>query len=193
MSEDADQVPAVAEAVLETSEPTGAAQVGERVAAVLSAAEAAAEQIRIDARREAVEILEQAKHEADAIRAEAAAYENDTHAAVDSYAAKRRQEAEEQVQQQLAEAEAQERATREAAEKQAAQIEEAARRRQLALQEESRSTEEGLQRALQELRRMAVQLEGLVGTPATGSESESLVDALMPTTAVGASAGANDA
>jgi hypothetical protein len=191
-----------AEAVLDTSESSSYAEIGERVAAVLSAAEAAAEQIRVDARRQAEaaaeeiraearrqaeEALEQARHEADGIRAEAAAYETETHAAVDSFAAERRREAEQHVRQQLADAEAQARATREAAEEMAVQIEEGGRQRQLALQEESRSVEEAMQRALQELRRMTLQLEALVGTPGTRPDgNESLVDALMPYSAVGA-------
>ena len=182
MSNDKDQALPVAEASVDTSEPSSYGEIGERVAAVLSAAEAAAEQIRTDARRQAEteaeeiradarrqaeEALEQARQEADGIRAEAAAYETDTHAAVDSFAAERRREAEQQARQQLAHADAQARATREAAEEMAVQIEEGGRQRQLALQEESRSVEEALQRALQELRRMTLQLEALVGTPAS--------------------------
>ncbi len=119
------------------------------------------------------------------MRASAAAYEVDVHAAVDAHATERRREAEEKVSQQLADAEEQVRATRQAAEEMAVQIEAAGRQRQLALQEESRSVEEGLQRALQELRRMTVQLEALVGTSAVRTGDESLVDALMPYTAVG--------
>ena len=71
----------------------------------------------------------------------------------------------------------------------AVQIEEAARQRQTAIYEESRSVDERLQRTLQELRRMSVQLEALVGTSANVPAGESLVDALMPYSAVGAEDG----
>lgn len=157
------------------------AEIGERVAGVLSAAEAAAEQIRADARLDAEDLLRVAKDDAEQVRRVAMAYDSDTRAAVDTYATEQRREAEQQVQKQLADAEAQARATREAAEQMALKIEEDGRLRGEALREESRGVEERLKKALVGLRRMTVQLEELVGTPAPAqTEGESLADALRP-------------
>jgi len=157
------------------------AEIGERVAGVLSAAEAAAEQIRADARLDAEEILREASDNAEQVRREAIAYDSDTRAAVDTYATERRREAEQEVQKHLAEAEKQARATREAAEQMALKIEAEGRLRGEALREESRSVEERLKKALVGLRRMTEQLEELVGTPsAAQTDGESLADALRP-------------
>lgn len=181
VSETADHdLPAVQKARAGSGSSTYA-DIGERVAGVLSAAEVAADQIRADARLDAEELLRAARDDAEQLRREAAAYDADTRAAVDAYATDRRREAEQQVQKQLADADVQARATREAAEQMAAQIEEAGRRRGQALREESRSVEERLQKALGGLRRMTVQLEELVGTSADSStDGESLADALKP-------------
>ena len=77
-----------------SSRPTSSsyADIGERVAGVLAAAETAANHIREDARGSAEEILSIAREEADALRADAAAYDADTRAAVESYASDRRRE-----------------------------------------------------------------------------------------------------
>ncbi len=176
MSETADhELPAV------QATPTGGyAEIGERVAGVLSAAEAAAEQIRADARVDAEDLLRAAKEDAEEVRRETMAYDSDTRAQVGAYAIERRRDAEQQVQKQLADAEAQARATREAAEEMARQIEEDGRQRGHALREESRAVEERLKKALFGLRRMTVELEELVGTPAAQSDGESLADALKP-------------
>jgi hypothetical protein len=157
------------------------AEIGERVAGVLSAAEAAAEQIRADARLDGEDLLRAAKEEAEQARKEAMAYDSDTRAAVGAYATDRRREADQQAQQHLADAEGQARATREAAEEMARQIEEDGRQRGQALREESRAVEERLIKVLVGLRRMTVQLEELVGTPAAAqTDGESLADALRP-------------
>lgn len=156
------------------------AEIGERVAGVLSAAETAAERIRADARSEAEELVDQARREAEEVRAKTTAYDSDTRAAVESYATERRREAEQLERKQLADAEVQARATREAAEEMARDIEEAARQRGQALHEESRSVEERLQRAVQGLRRMTVQLEELLGASTTPTAGASLADALKP-------------
>jgi hypothetical protein len=157
------------------------AEIGERVAGVLSAAEAAAEQIRADARLQAEEILRVAKEDAEQVRREAMSYDSDTRAAVETYATERRREAEQQVREQLADAEKQARATREAAEQMASRIEEEGRQRGEALRQESRAVEERLKKALVGLRRMTVQLEGLVGTSSSAqTDGESLADALRP-------------
>jgi cell division septum initiation protein DivIVA len=158
--------------------PSSYADIGERVAGVLAAADTAASQIREDARASAEEILSLARDEAEALRREAAAYDADTRAAVESYASDRRREVDEDVQGQLADAERQARATREAAEAMARQIEDEARRRGQALRDESQAVEERLQKAAQGLRRMTAGIEELLGAPAGGGGS--LTDALRP-------------
>lgn len=162
------------------------AEIGERVAGVLSAAEEAAEQIRADARLDAEELLRAANEDAEEVRREVKAYDSDTRAAVGAYATERRRDAEQQVQKQLADAEAQARATREAGEEMARQIEEEGRHRAQALRDGSRAVEERLKKALAGLRRMTVELEELVGTPAPAqtvaaqTDGDSLADALRP-------------
>jgi hypothetical protein len=165
------------------------ADIGERVAGVLAAAEQAAQEITSHAeqgaagiRRQAEEAassrLEQARQEADKTRSEAERDVRDTREAVDSYASQRRREAEEQSQRMLAEAEAEARAVREAAEEMAVRIEDTARRRQEALREESRLVEARMQRALEGFRQMATRLEDLLETPERADGEESLVEAL---------------
>ena len=181
VSEIADQEVPAAQAAPSSSGSSGYAEIGERVAGVLSAAETAADQIRADARLDASELLRGAKANAEQVRSEAAAYESDTREAVDGYATERRREAELQVEKQLADAETQARATREAAEQMALKIEEDGRLRGHALREESKAVEERLKNALAGLRRMTAQLEELVGAPAAAApDGESLADALKP-------------
>jgi len=181
VSETADHNSPAAQVTPTSSTSSGYAEIGERVAGVLSAAEEAAEQIRAEARQDAEELLRAAKGEAEQVHRNAATYETDTRAAVDSYATERRREAEQQVQKQLADAEGQARATREAAEEMARKIEEDGRLRGQALREESKGVEERLTKALVGLRRMSAQLEELVGTPAADqADGESLADALKP-------------
>jgi cell division septum initiation protein DivIVA len=154
------------------------ADIGERVASVLAAAETAANQIREDARLQAEDILGAAQREADDLGKKAAAYDADTRAAVDSFASERRREAEQEIQKQLTDSEAQARATRQAAEAMARQIEEDGRRRGQALREESKAVEERLKKALAGLRRMTVEIEQLLGSPP--EDGETLADALKP-------------
>jgi len=181
VSEIADRDVPAAQAAPSSSGSSGYAEIGERVAGVLNAAETAAEQIRADARLDAEGLLRAAKEDAEQAHRDAATYESDTRDAVDTYATERRREAEQQVQKQLADAEVQARATREAAEQMALKIEEEGRLRGQALREESRAVEERLKKALVGLRRMAAQLEELVGAPAAAqTDGESLVDALKP-------------
>lgn len=181
VSEIADHDFQAAQSTPSSSGSSGYAEIGERVAGVLSAAELAAEQIRADARVDAEELIRAAKGEAEQARQDAVTYESDTRTAVDSYASERRREAEQQVAKQLADAEGQARATREAAEQMAVKIEEDGRLRGQALREESRAVEERLKKALVGLRRMTAQLEELVGSPATAqTDGETLADALKP-------------
>jgi hypothetical protein len=154
------------------------ADIGERVAEVLAAAETAANEFLDDARRTGEQLLEAARQEAEDVRRKAAAYEADTREAVDSFAANRRREAEREVQQQLVDSETQARATRQAAEAMARQIEEEGKRRGEELREEAKSLEERLKKALLGLRRMTVEIEQLLA-PAS-EDAESLADALKP-------------
>jgi hypothetical protein len=158
--------------------PSSYADIGERVAGVLAAADSAAIQIRDDARASAEEVLSIARDEAESLRRDAAAYDSDTRAAVESYASDRRREIDQEVEKQRADSEQQARATRQASEAMARQIEEDARRRGQALRDESRSVEERLKKAAQGLRRMTAEIEELLGAPA--GDGESLTDALRP-------------
>lgn len=154
------------------------ADIGERVASVLAAAETAANQIREDAALRAEELLGAAKQEADDLRRKASAYDADTRAAVDSFASERRREAEQEIRKQLSDSEEHARATRQAAEAMARQIEEEGQRRGKALRDESQAVEERLKKALAGLRRMTVEIEQLLGTPS--EDGETLADALKP-------------
>ena len=91
------------------------AETGTRVAAVLNAAEEAAETIRAEARRHADETLRQAKVDADArveeltreaerVRSEADEYAKDIRGAVDSYGTQARRDAEQEARKLLADA-----------------------------------------------------------------------------------------
>jgi cell division septum initiation protein DivIVA len=154
------------------------ADIGDRVAGVLTAAEAAASQILDDARAGAEDILGAARQDADEVRRGAETYVADTRAAVESYASDRRREAEQAVQKQLTESEAQARATRQAAEAMAQQLEDAARQRGQALRDETRVVEERLKKVTVGLRRMTAEIEELLTTSA--GNGESLTDALRP-------------
>lgn len=165
------------------------AETGTRVAAVLNAAEDAAETIRAEARRQADELVRQAKadavaraeeltRDAERLRAEADDYARDIRAAVDSYGTQARREAEEDARKVLAEAEAQARATREAAQAMATRTEEDTRRRHESLLRESKSLEERRQRVLDGLRDLAAQLQDALVEPTSRDANESLADAL---------------
>jgi F0F1-type ATP synthase membrane subunit b/b' len=162
---------------------------GAKVAAVLNAAEEAAETIRGDATREANEILRQAKvdatarvdeltRDAERVRTEADDYAKDIRDAVDSYGTQARREAEEEARKILADAEDQARATREAAQDMATQIEADARRRHESLTRESKSLEERRQRVLDGLRDLTAQLQDALVEPPSREIDESLADAL---------------
>ena len=165
-------------------------QVGARVASVLNAAEEAADQIRADARREGVRIIQEAEataasrideltREAEQLRQEAEDYARDIRSAVDSYATQQRREAEEESRRVLAEAEAQARATREASQEMSDQMQDEARRRHEMLQRESKALEERRQRVVEGLRDLSAQLQDALIEPARpGRDEESLTDAL---------------
>jgi hypothetical protein len=180
MTETSDQAPpGDAAAAGSVQAATTYADIGERVAGVLSAAEDAAQQIRAEARSEAEHIRSAARTEADAVRREADAYDTEIRTAVETFASERRREADTEVQRLLSDSETQARATRQAAEAMARQIEQDGIQRGQALRDESKVVEERLKKALVSFRRITVELEELVGAgaPATG---ESLADALRP-------------
>ena len=162
--------------------------VGERVAGILEAAEAAAAQIRAEALASAAVLNDEAKLEASAqlrvaqedaarLRSEAEAGANETRSAAESFGTRQRRDAEEEAGKVLAEAETQARATRQAAEGMARQIEVAAREREEALRAQLLPLEAKLRRALEGFRGISNQLEELLDGKQGGGE-ESLVDAL---------------
>jgi hypothetical protein len=168
---------------------TDHAETGSRVAAVLNAAEEAAETIRAEARRHADEVLREAKsdaavrveeltREAERVRAEADDYARDIRVAVDSYGTQARRDAEEEARKIVSDAEDHARATREAAQDMANQIEEGARRRHESLVREAKSLEERRQRVLDGLRDLAAQLQDALVEPTSRDLDESLADAL---------------
>jgi archaellum component FlaC len=172
-----------------TNGRTDHAETGSRVAAVLNAAEEAAETIKDEARRHADEVLRQANADAasrvedltrdsERVRTEADAYARDIRAAVDSYGTQARREADEEARKLLSDAEEQARATREAAQEMANQIEEDVRRRHESLAREAKSLEERRQRVLDGLRDLAAQLQDALVEPTSRDMDQSLADAL---------------
>ena len=168
---------------------TDHAETGTRVAAVLNAAEEAAETIRAEARRHADELLREAKddaavrveeltRDAERVRTEADDYARDIRAAVDSYGTQARRDAEEEARKILTDAEDHARGTREAAQDMASQIDEDARRRHESLVREAKSLEERRQRVLDGLRDLAAQLQDALVEPTSRGMDESLADAL---------------
>lgn len=164
-------------------------QLGDRVAHVLNAAEEASDQIRADARREGVRIIQEAEataatrvdeltREAEQLREDAEDYARDIRSAVDSYATQQRRDAEEESRRILSEAETQARATREASQEMSEQMQQDARRRHEMLQRESKALEERRQRVVEGLRDLSAQLQDALVEPVRGREEESLTDAL---------------
>jgi hypothetical protein len=163
------------------------AAVGGRVSAILEAAEAAAAEIRAEARAAAEAIrsnaeaegrshVAQVKEEAASIRNEAEEAAKESRSAAEAYGAQQRREAEQRVQHELAQAEAQARATRQAAEEMARQIEDAAKQREEALRAQMLPLETSLRRALDAFRSISAQLEELLESEKP--EDETLVEAL---------------
>jgi hypothetical protein len=162
---------------------------GDRVAAVLQAAEEASAQMRNDAHvaaeqmtrqaeQEAKSLLEDAKAEAQKLRLEADTDARNTREAVETYATKHRREAEEKASRALSEAEAQARASREAAEAMARQIEERAQTLGEEVREQERMIRGRMQRYLAALRDVSGQIEDVLGE--TERPEPTLVEALDP-------------
>jgi hypothetical protein len=163
------------------------AQLGDRVAAVLQAAEEAAAQIRSEAetaaeqltreaKQESGSLLENAKREAQRVRVEADTEAKNTREAVESYATNHRREAEEKAAKMLSEAETQARASREAAEAMARQIEERAQTLGEEVREQERMIRGRMQRYLAALRDVSGQIEEVIGETERGEPT--LVEAL---------------
>lgn len=166
----------------------GYAEFGDRVAAVLQAAEEAAEQIRNDAQTAAEQmtrqaeqvsksLLEEAKSEAHRVRVEADTEAKNTREAVESYATNHRREAEEKASKALSDADAQARASREAAEAMAQRIEESARSLEEEVREQERMIRGRMQRYLAALRDVSSQIEEVLGET---EREPALVEALDP-------------
>ena len=150
------------------------AGVGTHVTSVLRAADAAAAQIRGEAKSQAADLRRKAEGEAQAAaqklkqdgeqrRTESEAEASEIRRVAEAYATQHRQEAEQQARQALTDAEGQARATRQAAEEMAKQIEGTARERRDVLEGETRKLEVRLHRLLEGVRDLSSQLEGLVG------------------------------
>ena len=165
------------------------AALGDRVAAVLQAAEEASTQMRNDAQlaaermtrqaeQESKSLLEEAKAQAQRVRVEADSEAKNTREAVETYATRHRREAEEKAAKLLSDAEAQARASREAAEAMARQIEERAQTLGEEVREQERMVRGRMQRYLAALRDVSGQIEDVLGE--TERPEPTLVEALDP-------------
>jgi cell division septum initiation protein DivIVA len=162
---------------------------GDRVAAVLQAAEEASSQMRNEAQvaaeqmtrlaeQDAKSLLEDATAEAQKVRLEADTEARNTREAVETYATKHRREAEEKAAKLLSDAEGQARASREAAEAMARQIEERAQTLGEEVREQERVIRGRMQRYLAALRDVSGQIEDVLGE--TERPEPTLVEALDP-------------
>lgn len=156
------------------------AQVGEEVAAVLSSAHQAAEEIRESARQEAARIraeandkaastlaeatmgAEQTRGESEKLRAEADEYSRETREAAGRYVAETRQRIEDEAAERREEVDKQVRRIRRAAEEKARNLYTEALQRKKALIEEAGRSEARLQQLLDVFHGMTSQLEELV-------------------------------
>ena len=163
------------------------ADLGDRVAGVIKAAEEVGAQIRADALEEASVIKRQAEEaavtaireaakERDELRATSEAYAADVRLTGENYATDRRREAEAEAAKLLAEGEAQARALREAAEEMALRIETNALRRREEIEERSRAVEAKLRRFQVGLASISEDVAGLLEPRRV--EAETLTDAL---------------
>ncbi len=150
--------------------------VGERVAAILRAAEDAAKQIRAEARLLSDRLLQEARESAEAkiaeltraaeeSRREADEYARDLRMAVEAYAKKHRQDAEEGARRLTDEADARAKAVIESAEEGARRIAEEAHRQQERLRAETQRLEDHRRHALNGVRKLMTTLEELLEAP----------------------------
>jgi hypothetical protein len=174
--------------------------VGEHVASVLAAAEAAAERIRQEAGRIADEIRAGAENDAKRVHGEAADLLRDAEqlrwqaekdaaekrSAADSYADEKRREGENEAEKIKARAEGEGRATVKAAERQAQDREQAAQQRVDELAREAAGIEERLTALLSATKALGQTLEDLLGSQEPlegGAGAEFLEKALLEETA----------
>jgi F0F1-type ATP synthase membrane subunit b/b' len=182
----------------------GYAEVGERVGAVLTSANQAAEQIRESARQDAARIrteasdnaaatiaeasldAERTRRESEELRAEADRYSKETREGADRYGVETRRKLDEEAAERRAEVEEQARRIRQAAEQKAKDLVTEAVHRQKALVQEAGRSEARLQQLLGVFRGMTSQLEELVkpepaeGSDEKGTREEGLDEALKP-------------
>jgi hypothetical protein len=171
-------------------DPRSYADVGAGVAGILEAAEAAAEKIRADARKEASDLIHEAE-EAVAARLQALtreAEEKRTHAeeeardvrlAVEAYATQRRREADEEFRRALDEAGREAANVRQSAEEAVQRATEETRTRAEELRAEVQRLETRRQKVVETLRRISSHIEGLVAEE-PADEEPSLPEALSP-------------
>jgi len=174
------------------------AQVGEQVAAVLSSAEQAVNQIRESALQEAKRLraetsdkaaaalseaklqAERSRRESEKLRADADTYSRGTRAAADRYLAETRLKIDEEAAQRRAEVDKQVRAIQRAAEQKAKDVEAEVLQRQSTLVQALERSEARVQQLLGIFRGMTAQLEGLVSAAPAGqsgdAEGESSVE-----------------
>ena len=175
----------------DASGPRDLGAIGERVSAILSAAEDAASEIRADARRKSDQLLQEADRsaqakiaeltkEAEQSRREADDYARDMRMAVEAYAKKHRHDAEEGARRLTEEAEARVKSVLESAQEGARRIEEGARRHQETLRAETQRLEERRRQALHGVRELMAVLEDLLdeakGEPSPEKLDETLSD-----------------
>lgn len=166
-------------------EPTGdrtSASVGDRVTGILAAAEDAAQEMRRQAREEADAILHEAEtasaarmreltRDADRLRSEVQDEIRDLRLAVDAYAKRRRAEAEEYARSLREAAELKFQEAEQAAAGALKRAEEEVRRRHHELLEQTRSLHERRTKLVDELRRLAADLEEAIETVSRGSSA----------------------
>ena len=170
--------------------PETRADIGDKVNAIIKAAEAAAEEIGQTARRDAGALLRQAEqqaaarieeltHDAAEARAEADQYARDMREAADSYGTQHRRSAEEEARRVLADAEAKAKGLLEAAQQKAEEIDRDVGERHETLRREARMLEARRQRVLESLRDLAAQLQDALVEPAESApQDQALMDAL---------------
>jgi hypothetical protein len=161
------------------SDSQSLADIGEKVNAIIAAAEAAAEEIMQRAEGQAAKRIEELTREAAEARAEAEQYARDMREAADSYGTQHRRGAEEDARRVLSDAENQARERLEVARAKAEQMERDIGQRHAALKREARMLEERRQRVLESLRELSAQLQDALAEPRdTAAPEDALLDAL---------------
>jgi hypothetical protein len=179
--------PAVSDLV--PNEPSPVAAIGERVGEILRAAEEAAEEILTQARTQALDIRACADEDAatrvremsgktERLREEALEYARDTRFAVDSYADQHRRGAEQEARELLGAAQAEAESIQRSAQESARELEQQDRERTEGLRRETRALEERRDRALAELREIALDLRDTIEDGRARLGEEPLASAL---------------